>query len=114
MIPPLLRTPLSGNHPKPVLRPRINSRSEQYTVYRFRAPLTLCSPCDVFILLALSCIYCFFPPLLLSGSPDDRCRCPCDRLRRRRPCTPTVELPGKQSHFPSPSYRLLFYIYLLH
>ena len=23
--------------------------------------------------------------------------------------TPTVELPGKQSHFPSPTYRLLFY-----
>ena len=28
--------------------------------------------------------------------------------------TPTVELPGKQSHFTSPSYRLLVYIYLLH
>ena len=28
--------------------------------------------------------------------------------------TPTVELPGKQSHFPSPTYRLLVYIYLLH
>ena len=27
---------------------------------------------------------------------------------------PTVELPGKQSHFPSLSYRLLVYIYLLH
>src|SRR3954463_13062459 len=25
------------------------------------------------------------PSLLLSGSPDDRCRCPCDLLRRRRP-----------------------------
>src|SRR3954462_3598329 len=34
------------------------------------------------------CIYCFFPPLLLSGSPDDRCRCSCDRLRRRRPYPP--------------------------
>src|SRR3954462_11818401 len=30
----------------------------------------------------------FLPPLLLSGSPDDRCRCPCDRLRRRRPYPP--------------------------
>ena len=28
--------------------------------------------------------------------------------------TPTIELPGKQSHFPSPTYRLLLYIYLLH
>src|SRR4051812_19567491 len=27
----------------------------------------------------------FLPPLLLFGSLDDRCRCPCDRLRRRRP-----------------------------
>src|SRR4051812_22721554 len=27
----------------------------------------------------------FLPPLLLSHSPDDRCRCPCDRLCRRRP-----------------------------
>src|SRR4051812_39754959 len=44
----------------------------------------------------------FLPPLLLSGSPDDRCRCPCDRLRRRRSCTPTIELPGKQSHSPLP------------
>src|SRR3954463_3744337 len=30
------------------------------------------------------CIYCFFP-LSLCGSPDDRCRCPCVRLLRRRP-----------------------------
>ena len=28
-------------------------------------------------------------------------------------CTPTIELPGKQP-FPSPTYHLLFYIYLLH
>ena len=28
--------------------------------------------------------------------------------------TPTVELLGKQSHFPSPTYRLYVYIYLLH
>src|SRR4051812_11512128 len=26
----------------------------------------------------------FLPPLLLSGSLDDRCRCPGDRLHRRR------------------------------
>src|SRR4051812_37494781 len=48
----------------------------------------------------------FLPPLLLSGSPDDRCRCPCVRLLRGRPCTPTVELPGKQCPVTSPSYRL--------
>src|SRR3954471_22876058 len=44
----------------------------------------------------------FLPPPLLSGSLDDRCRCPCDRLRRRRSYPPTVELPGKQSHSPLP------------
>ena len=27
---------------------------------------------------------------------------------------PTIELPDKQSHFTSPSYRLLVYIYPLH
>src|SRR3954469_21058531 len=30
----------------------------------------------------------FLPPLLLFGSPADRCRCPCDRLRRRRSYPP--------------------------
>src|SRR4051812_12473116 len=38
-------------------------------------------------LLCVLCIYCFFP-LLLFGSLDDRCRCPCDRLRRRRSYPP--------------------------
>src|SRR3954470_9199049 len=64
--------------------------------------------------LCVLCIYCFSPlfycPVVsttAAGAPmidyvvDDR--------------TPsTVELPGKQSHFPSPTYHLLFYIYLLH
>src|SRR3954470_3170138 len=44
----------------------------------------------------------FLPPLLLSDSPDDRCRCPFVRLLRRRSYPPTVELPGKQSHSPLP------------
>src|SRR4051812_47481043 len=30
----------------------------------------------------------FLPPLLLSGSLDDSCRCPCNRLRRRRSFPP--------------------------
>src|SRR4051812_17883329 len=61
----------------------MNSRSEQYTSHCVRTPLTLRLPCLVFVLLLLPCIYCFFP-LLLSDRPDDRCRRPCDRLRRRR------------------------------
>jgi len=39
---------------------------------------------------------------------------PFVRLLRRRPCTPTVELPGKQCPITSPTYRLSVYIYLLH
>ena len=86
---------LSGNHPEPIVRPRMNFRSEQYTVYRVRATLTLCFPCVVFVLLALSCIYCFFPPLLLSGSPTTAAGAPViDYVVDDR--TPlTVELLGK-------------------
>src|SRR4051812_13410875 len=47
---------LSGNHPEPVVRPRMNSRSEQYTLYHVRAPSTLCFPCVVFVLL-LCCVF---------------------------------------------------------
>src|ERR1044071_1485548 len=37
------------------------------------------------VLFVYACLYLLFlPPLLLSGSPDDRCQCPCDRLHRRR------------------------------
>src|SRR3954468_11914301 len=39
----------------------------------------------VMLLIAMIALYLLFlPPLLLSGSLDDRCRCPCARLRRRR------------------------------
>src|SRR4051812_27807996 len=63
----------------------MNSRSLQRVSYNVRAPLTFHLSCHSF-----DCYDCFVfivssPPLLLSGSPDDRCRCPCDRLRRRRP-----------------------------
>src|ERR1043165_4093757 len=44
----------------------------------------MCSICIDIIAVNLL----FLPPLLLSGSPDDRCRCPCDRLRHRRPYYP--------------------------
>src|ERR1043165_2274898 len=37
------------------------------------------------LLIAMIALYLLFlPPLLLYDSLDDRCRCPCDRLRRRR------------------------------
>ena len=41
--------------------------------------------CYVLRLFAMRALYLLFlPPLLLSGSLDDRCRCPCDRLHRLR------------------------------
>src|SRR3954467_12186125 len=104
----------SGNHPEPVLHPRMNSRSVQRVSFNVRALLTLHTSCFSIVCYACLVFIVSSPPLLLSDSPDDQCRCPFDRLRRRRPCTPTVELPGKQSHFPSPSYRLSVFIILLH
>src|SRR4051812_22144198 len=40
----------------------MNSRFEQYTLYRVRAPLTLCLPCVVFVLL-LRCVFTVSFPL---------------------------------------------------
>src|SRR4051812_1473207 len=61
-------------------------------------------------------LYLLFPPPLLSSvdpaATADYTAAEYDYVVDDR--TPTVELPGKQSHFPSPTYRLLFYIYLLH
>src|ERR1041384_1369117 len=48
---PLPPDTLSVNHPDSVVHPRMNSRSEQYTLYRIRAPSTLCLQCVVFVLL---------------------------------------------------------------
>src|SRR3954464_12619899 len=114
MIPPPPVT-LSGNHPEPVLHPQMNSRSMQRVSYNVRAPLTFHLSCHsfdcydffVFIVSPPSPLsYCPVVPMTDADAPvidyvdDDR--------------TPTIELPGKQSHFSSPTYRLLLYIYLLH
>src|SRR4051812_26911356 len=49
-------------------------------------------------------LYLWFlpPPLLLSGSPDDRCRCPCDRLRRRRPYPLLLSFQASSATSPLP------------
>src|ERR1043165_8248605 len=54
---------LSGNHPEPVPHPRMNSRSEQYTLYRIRASSTLCLTFVVFVLL-LCCVFIVSSPPL--------------------------------------------------
>src|SRR3954462_9081915 len=103
---------LSGNHPEPVVHPRIIFRSEQYTLYRVRTPPTLRLPCLVFVLL-LCCVFIVsFPPLYCPVVLTTAADAPViDYVDDDR--TPTIELPGKQSHFPSPTYRLPFYNYLL-
>ena len=60
-------------------------------------------------------VYLVFLPPLFSGRPPDTTAVDFtvfDYFVDDR--TPTIELPGKKSHFPSPSYRLLVYFYLLH
>src|SRR4051812_2491501 len=77
MTPPPPGTP-SGNHPEPVLHPQMNSHSVHRVSYNVRAPLTFHLSChsfdcyDLFVFIVSPPL----PPLLLSDSPDDRCRCP--------------------------------------
>src|SRR3954468_1741541 len=87
----------------------MNSRSVQRVSYNVRASLTFhlschsfdCYDCFVFI-VSSPLSYCPVVPTTDADAPvidyvdDDR--------------TPIIELPGKQSHFPSPTYRLLFCI----
>ena len=105
---------LSGKHPELAVHPRMNSCSEQHASYYVRASIAFhlscntidCYACFIFIVSPPPLFYCPVVPTTAADAPvidyvdDDR--------------TPTVELPGKQRHFPSPTYHLLVYIYLLH
>src|SRR3954469_23542085 len=102
--------PFVDNHPEPVFHPRMNSRSEQYTLHCVRTPLTLHLPCLVFVLLLLLCIYCFSPLSYCPVVPTTDADTPViDYVIDDR--TPTVELPGKQSHSPLP-YIAYFSIFI--
>src|ERR1041385_4536665 len=59
------------------------------------------------IFIAIIVVYLLFFPLLLSDRPDDRCRRPCDRLRRRRPY-PYPRASRKAEPFSSPYIAYLF------
>src|SRR3954464_8470714 len=101
---------LSGNYPELVFHPRMNSRSEHDTSYCVRAPTSMPLPCNSSI-----CIVCFIftvPPLSLPRCYRRLHRCRV-RLRRRRPY-PYRRASRQAEPFPSPTYRLLFYIYPLH
>src|SRR3954468_9758266 len=65
---------LSGNPSVLMSHPRINSSSEPNTLYYVRSPPALYLLCHIFVLLLLSCIYCFFPPLS-ADRRRDRYRC---------------------------------------
>src|SRR4051812_28404854 len=55
---------LSGNHPEPVLHPRMNSRSVQRVSFCVRTSLTFHMSCHAYVCILLLCIYCFLPPPL--------------------------------------------------
>ena len=55
---------LSGNYPEQVFHPRMNSRSEQYTLHCIRTPLTMHPPMSCICIALLPCIYCFSPLFL--------------------------------------------------
>src|SRR3954464_14122382 len=64
--------------------------------------------------ICLLCIYYFVPPPLISGTPivvADYTAAEYDYVVDDR--TPTVELPGKQSHSPSPDIAYLFRTFLV-
>src|SRR4051812_39178393 len=105
---------LSVNPPILTNHHRIISRSEQITEHRVRSPLAL-YPYVIYLYCYDYCLFIVSSPPLSADRRCDRCRCfPFDRLHHRRPCTPTVEQPGKQCPITSPTYRLSVYIYLLH
>ena len=65
----------------------MNFCSEQRASYYVRSSLAFHLSCIAFVCY-VCLVFIVSPPLLLSGSLDDRCRCPCDRLRRRRSYPP--------------------------
>src|SRR3954466_10544208 len=108
-----LRTPCPVITPEPAILRQMNSRSELRSSYHVSSSIT-------FICHALHCLYdCFVftvsSPLIVSGRP--RCYRRLHRyrvrLRRRRPY-PYRRASRQAEPFPSPTYHLLLYIYLLH
>src|SRR3954465_13896765 len=100
---------LTGNHPEPVFHPRMNSSSELIASYYARSSFAFHLSCHA--LIAMIAVYLLFlPPLSLvaPAATTDYTAAVYDYVVDDR--TPTVELPGKQCPFPSPTYRPLLYI----
>ena len=93
---------MSGNHPEPVLHPQMNSRFVQRISFNVRAPLTLHTPFLSFVCYAC-CVFTVSSPPLSPVDPAatvDYTAAAHDYVVDDS--TPTVELPGKQSHSPLP------------
>ena len=104
----------ADNHPELAVHPRMNFRSEQNTLYCDRTPLTLHTSCHASVCYDCFVFTVFIPPYspVAPVAAADYTAAGYDYVVDDR--TPTVELPGKQCPFTSPSYRLSVYVYLLH
>ena len=91
----------------------MNSRSVHRALYNVRVTFTIHLFCHALIAIAC-CVFTVSPPF---KSPVDPAATPDYTAAAHDyvvdDSSTTVELPGKQP-FPSPTYRLLFYICLLH
>src|SRR3954468_11061704 len=56
---------LSGNHPEPVIHPRMNSSSELIASFYLRSPIAFHLSC--LVLFAMIVVYLLFLPPLISG-----------------------------------------------
>ena len=91
----------------------MNFRSEHRALYNVRVTFTIHLDCLALFVIAC-CVFTVSTPLYSPVDPAataDYTATEYDYVDDDR--TPTVELPGKQP-FPSPTYRLSIYIYLLH
>src|ERR1041385_4347021 len=82
--------PSVDNHPEPVVHPRMNSRSEQYTLHFVRPPLTL--RCHVLYM------YCYYCRVFIVSPPSSYClvtpRLPSPTLLCLTTSSTTVPLPA--------------------
>ena len=77
----------SPSGPEPGTPSRLNSPFACFVQHYVRTLLALRLAMLCLVMHCLLCIYCFFP-LFFFRRPQDRCWCPCDRLRRWRPFFP--------------------------
>src|SRR3954469_284112 len=85
----------------------MNSRSELRSSYHVRPSISFHLSCHA-LFVCLLCIYCFLPPYSMvdPAATTDYTSTEYDYFTDDR--TPTVKLPGKQSHSPLPHIAYLY------